>query len=182
MAIRNGGDQVSQSDYGLVTDAAEREQTPKTTTSREGRTSLSEPASTEASDESTSLSKDVIFDIIKNRRRRLVLDFLRNRQTTTLPDLAEHVAAVENEKEIRRLTSSERKRVYVGLYQCHLPKLADAGVIDYNPDRKTIELRERSSQLYPYLDLDPRGRLESGDTDNGLIHWLTSLTGLLPRR
>ena len=96
---------------------------------------------------------DVIFDILKNQRRRHVLRYLRENETTTLSDLAEHVAALENDKDVRSLTSSERKRVYVGLYQCHLPRMNDAGVIDFDSDRGRIELRDTADQLDEYLDV-----------------------------
>lgn len=97
---------------------------------------------------------DVIFDILKNQRRRHVLRYLRENEETNLSDLAEHVAALENEKDVRSLTSSERKRVYVGLYQCHLPRMSDAGVIDFDSDRGRIELRDSAEQLDEYLDAD----------------------------
>ena len=97
---------------------------------------------------------DVIFDILKNQRRRHVLRYLRENESTTLSDLAEHVAALENDKDVRSLTSSERKRVYVGLYQCHLPRMNDAGVIDFDSDRGRIELRDTADQLDEYLDVE----------------------------
>ena len=111
-------------------------------------------------------SKDVIFDILKNERRRRTLEFLREEPTTTLSDLAEHVAALENDKSVRELTSSERKRVYVGLYQCHLPKMADAGVIDHDRSRGTVELREATSPYFVYLDIEPG---DGGDDDEGTL-------------
>jgi hypothetical protein len=39
----------------------------------------------------------------------------------------------------------------VGLYQCHLPKMADAGVIEYEEDRGVVELNDRSLRLLNYL-------------------------------
>lgn len=167
---------MSRPEHGTVTDTIERESAGGTTVSRRAE------SSGETTDGSTAFSKDAVFDVLRNRRRRLVLEFLRERGTSTLPDVAEHVAAVENEKEVRHLTSSERKRVYVGLYQCHLPMLADAGVVDYDANRKTIELRERSSLLYPYLDLDVRDGPTRDGPDNGwLWNWRRSLRSLLDR-
>lgn len=137
------------------------------------------------------LSKDVIFDILRNERRRGALEFLRDARTTTLSDLAEHVAARENDKPVRELTSSERKRVYVSLYQCHLQKMAEAGVIDYDRPRGTVELRDAASQCFAYLDIAPaerRGGDRTNDrTDDGrtrgrpLRERLSSLTSLLAR-
>lgn len=99
------------------------------------------------------LSKDVIFDLLKNRRRRQVLAYLREAdETVTLSDLAEEIAAWENDIEIRELNSAQRKCVYVGLYQTHLPKMDDAGVIDYNKDRGLITLSENATLLDEYLE------------------------------
>jgi hypothetical protein len=66
--------------------------------------------------------------------------------------MAEYIAAKENGIETRAVSSSQRKRVYIGLYQCHLPKLADAGVVDFDKDRGDIALRSEAAQLDAYLD------------------------------
>lgn len=57
---------------------------------------------------------------------------------TTLDWLAESVAAVENNKDVASVTGTERKRVYVSLYQLHLPKLDDYNVVDFSKQRKTV--------------------------------------------
>ena len=140
-------------------------------------------APAEGANEPAVLSRDVIFDILKNERRRRVLEFLRDDPTTTLSDLAEHVAALENDKPIRELTSSERKRVYVGLYQCHLPKMADAGVIDYDRSRGTVELRDSTSEYFLHLDIDPTEDHRSGfQLVERLSEALSSLSSVLSRR
>lgn len=101
------------------------------------------------------LSKDVIFELLKNRRRRKVLSYLLDaEETVTLGELAEQIAAWENDTEVTALSSDQRKRVYVALYQTHLPKMADAGIIDYNRDRGLISLSENADLLTMYLDSD----------------------------
>lgn len=103
------------------------------------------------------LSRDTLFELLKNRRRRDVLRYLRHRdEMVTLSDLAEHVAALENDIPEAQLSSRQRKRVYVALYQCHLPILARADVIEFNQARGHITRTERADQLYPYLDDNPR--------------------------
>jgi len=101
------------------------------------------------------LSLDLIFEILKNSRRREVLHYLRDREPgerVSLGELAEHVAAIENDTTTDALTSSQRKRVYVGLYQCHLPKMDDMGVVDFNQDRGHVELAAAADNLTEYLD------------------------------
>jgi DNA-binding transcriptional ArsR family regulator len=101
----------------------------------------------------TELSLDLIFEILKNERRREVIRYLReHEQQVTLSDLAEHIAALENDTDIASITSSQRKRVYVGLYQCHLPKMADMGIVQFNQNRGIVSLGQNASQLYEYLD------------------------------
>lgn len=110
---------------------------------------------TETTDSSTpdQLSKDEIFDLLKNRRRRQILAYLSETdETATLSELAEQIAAWENDIEIRELNSAQRKRVYVALYQTHLPKMDDAGVIEYNQDRGLITLLENADLLQEYLE------------------------------
>jgi len=110
----------------------------------------------ETEDQSTEpLSLDLVFEVLKNERRRRVLNYLIDaEETVSLSDLAEHIAAIENGKTELALSSQERKRVYVGLYQCHLPKMDDTDVIDFNGDRGTVALGANAEQLYPFLDAE----------------------------
>lgn len=94
------------------------------------------------------VSLDVMFEILKNSRRRLVLDYLQGREgRVKLSDLADRVTAAENETTVDSITSTERKRVYVGLYQFHLPKMDDMGIIEFDQDRGTVELAEKGREL-----------------------------------
>lgn len=111
---------------------------------------LQNAAESRAEDE---LPKDIVFETLYNRRRRGVIAHLReNGGTATTSDLAEYIAAEENETTVKRLSSSERKRVYVGLYQNHLPMMDDVGVVNYDKNRGTVELQKCATQLEPYLD------------------------------
>ncbi|WP_293032386.1 ArsR family transcriptional regulator [Natronococcus sp.] len=101
------------------------------------------------------LSKDVIFELLKNRRRREVLAYLLEaEETVTLGELAEQIAAWENDTDVNALSSDQRKRVYVALYQTHLPKMDDAGIVEYDQDRGLITLADNADLLMMYLDTD----------------------------
>jgi hypothetical protein len=111
-------------------------------------------AESEPDGEAEALPLDTVFEMLRNERRRRVLEYLEAEPETTLSDLAEHIAAQENDTTVRKLSSQERKRVYVGLYQCHLPKMDGSGIIDFDGDRGDVERTERADQLTPYLDAD----------------------------
>lgn len=86
----------------------------------------------------------------------MVLYYLRKHsEPTTVNDLAEQVAAWENDTEISELTSQQRKRVYVSLYQTHLPKLADTGLVDYDVDDGIVTPTDRASQIDDFLSAKP---------------------------
>lgn len=103
-------------------------------------------------------SLDDIFGVLKNSRRRSVLRYLReNGRQATLSDLAEHIAAKENGTTRDQLTSSQRKRVYVGLYQCHLQKMEDAGVVDYNQSRGHVALTDQADRFEEYIEMSDAG-------------------------
>lgn len=107
------------------------------------------------------LPPDVLFDVLKNQRRRLVLQYLREAEASVrIGTLAEHIAAFENDVPPRGLNAQQRKRVYIGLYQCHLPKMADVDVIDFNQARGIIELGTHGEELFEFLDAD----VEPGDS------------------
>ena len=113
----------------------------------------SEQTGASAPSEVEDLSLDLIFEVLKNRRRRDVIRYLKDQgERTSLSDLAEHVAALENDTTTQALTSSQRKRVYVGLYQCHLPKMDDMDIVNFNQDRGYVELGANVDELDPYLD------------------------------
>ncbi|MFC6907237.1 hypothetical protein ACFQGH_19090 [Halalkalicoccus tibetensis] len=76
-------------------------------------------------------------------------------EPVSLSDLAQEIAATEQEKEVAELTGKERKRIYTSLQQVHLPMMARANVIEY--DGRTVELTEDGSDITIYMDIVPSG-------------------------
>lgn len=100
-------------------------------------------------------SKDVIFALLKNSRRRQVIQYISNAgRTVTTAELAEHIALIENDIDIAQLNSRQRKRVYVALYQTHLPKLDTEDIIQYDASRGRVTLTKNIESLQKYLDDD----------------------------
>lgn len=58
----------------------------------------------------------------------------------SLSSLVEAVAAREYEKRPEELTQSERRRIYVSLFQTHLPKLDRQGLIEWNRETNRVKL------------------------------------------
>jgi DNA-binding transcriptional ArsR family regulator len=104
--------------------------------------------------ESDGPSRDEIFTALSNRRRRNVITYLkRHGDDARVRDIAEQLAAWENDLEINEVSYKQRKRVYTALHQSHLPKLSESGFIAYESDRGIVSLTEESRQLDVYLEI-----------------------------
>jgi len=73
-----------------------------------------------------------------------------------LRDLAEWIAAAENDVPIEEVTYKQRKRVYTSLYQSHLPALHRDGIIEYDRPRGTIVLTPIATTFETYLGFVPK--------------------------
>lgn len=100
------------------------------------------------------LSRDELFDVLANQRRRCMLQFfLRSETDVEFGRLVDHIAAWENEKSACEVTNQERKRVRTALRQNHLPKMEEAGLIEHHESTDQIELTEAFSDLDVYLQV-----------------------------
>jgi hypothetical protein len=110
--------------------------------------------SAEAGEGADAPSTDTLYSALTDTRRRYVLHYLKQRDATVaVRDLAEQVAAWENDTTVEALTSQERKRVYVSLYQSHLSTLDDAGVVDYDKDAGTVELADGVRDVDVFMEV-----------------------------
>ncbi|MFP9192484.1 DUF7344 domain-containing protein [Natronosalvus vescus] len=101
------------------------------------------------------LSQAELFDVFSNARRRQTVQYLKRQQgTCDLAPLVEQVAAWENEISTDDVTRAQRRRVYISLYQTHLPMLEDHGIVNWDPDAHRIELVPNEETFEPYLDRD----------------------------
>ena len=104
--------------------------------------------------ERTQLDADTILELLANRRRRYLLYALRGYdEPVALSELAEEVASWEHDVPPEEVAKNEYKSVYVSSVQCHVPKLADAGVVEHDETNHTVILSDRFEQLEPYLQL-----------------------------
>ena len=141
------------------------------------------PETATGSTEPTEIERDDAFHLLSNARRRAVLRYLLERdEEAELGTLAEHVAALENDCETDELSSDDRKRVYISLYQGHMPKLAQHDLVDYDQARGTVEPNRLIEAFEPYLDeaplsLDVDSRSQSDASRPGFTTAISSLFG-----
>ncbi|WP_154658626.1 DUF7344 domain-containing protein [Halopiger djelfimassiliensis] len=104
----------------------------------------------------TALRKGEVFEVLRNQRRRYVLHFLKqDGQPVELGDLAQQVAAWEYQTTLDGVTPAQRKRVYTTLQQTHLPKMDEAGILEFDSDEGVIRPTDRTRDISVYLEIVP---------------------------
>ncbi|SEV82527.1 DUF7344 domain-containing protein [Natrinema salifodinae] len=107
------------------------------------------------------LTQAELFDVFSNARRRRTVQYLKRQGgSCDLAPLVEQVAAWENDTNPDDVTRTQRRRVYISLYQTHLPMLEDHGIVDWDPDGHEIELLPSEERFEPYLDRHLEDRWE----------------------
>lgn len=138
-----------------------------TTTRADDELAASPDAEREAEAETEpTLEKDELFHLLKSERRRRALRYLldADEEPVRMRTLAEAVAAEEYDKTVEELHTDERQRVYITLYQSHLPQLDREGVIDYNQSRGQITTTPLIEEFEDYLETSTRPESSSNDS------------------
>jgi len=128
---------------------------------------LRAPVSTTATDRPADLDEREIHDVLRNDRRRLALEALREQDgRSTVRDLSERIATQETGEEPP--PQDKRQSVYVSLHQTHLPKLDELAIVEYNPDEKDVTLTDRIQEVEVYMEVVPEYGLSWGEFYFGL--------------
>ncbi|MFC7185850.1 DUF7344 domain-containing protein [Halorubrum yunnanense] len=127
----------------------------------------------------TEVSEDELFDVLANQRRRFAVHLLKRgeKDRIEIGDMAEQIAAWENGIDTAEITGNERKRVYTALQQSHLPKMDDAGVVDFNKDRGVVEPTPALQNVDLYMDVVEGKEIPWSDYYLGLSGVAAALTG-----
>jgi hypothetical protein len=101
------------------------------------------------------LSDDEIFYILSNQRRRYVLYYLKQQGSPVeLMEVVDQMAAWEEGVSVDAVPEQAQKRAYVALYQTHIPKLEEAGLVEYDSDSGMLSLSATNTDLDRYIGTD----------------------------
>lgn len=103
--------------------------------------------------EGVAIDTDTALSLLANKRRRLIIRYAIE-ETDGVFDLVEVVRYITTHQYGDDYTGSERKAVYVSLYQVHIPDLVDTGALeDIDSGRgHTFRVDEAMRPLYDVLD------------------------------
>ncbi|WP_435102378.1 DUF7344 domain-containing protein [Halarchaeum sp. P4] len=118
--------------------------------------------------QTTTVPRGEIFDLLSNQRRRHTLHYLRREERPVeLRELSEQLSAWENDVSRDAVTHKQRKRVYTALRQTHLPKLDDADIVNFDKNRGVVE-PGNLEDVELYLDVVPEHEIKRSEFYLGL--------------
>lgn len=83
------------------------------------------------------LSLDAVLDILSQRERRYILNYLVDSSTEVVP-IDEVVKQIVRSETERLDEMPNRDHLELSLYHIHLPKLTDAGLLEYDSQSQQI--------------------------------------------
>jgi hypothetical protein len=90
-----------------------------------------------------------VFRTLSNDHRQYVLEYLLHRLgAVAVGDLADYIAIKDGD-----LTAEGSERALLALYHIHLPHLIAVGLVRYDDDQETVELRVDADDIRPFLQL-----------------------------
>jgi len=101
------------------------------------------------------LSKNEIFGVLQNDRRRYILEILREEGNQSIRSLSEKIAYLETGTE--DIKSNIRKSIYISLLQTHIPKMESLGIITYNREEDNVKLLPESKIFDVYIETVKKG-------------------------
>lgn len=107
-------------------------------------------------------SLDLVFGLLSSGRRRRLLYRLDGARVVTVEELAAHVAAEDLGVPVAEVGDEHRERVEAELLANHLPRLEDAGVLEYDRRSGDVVPADRIDDLRPYLERAREQELTDG--------------------
>lgn len=100
------------------------------------------------------LEPAAIHDVLRNHRRRLVLDIVRDVDDfVSVRELSERIGAIESG--LDPAPRAARQSAYVSLLQTHLPKLDALGIVEYEVEGRLVRAGEGLDEVTGYLETVP---------------------------
>lgn len=86
------------------------------------------------------LADDQFYRALASTQRRRALSFLLEETESTVDELAAALAGWDAAASGTMATPDDHETIAIRLVHAHLPLLAEAGLVDYGPDRETVRI------------------------------------------
>ena len=114
----------------------------------------------------TSESLDVVYELLADSRRRLLLYQFRAKQVSTIEELSRNIAASERGVPVDSVSEEDRKSVVTALHHNHLPRLSSRGVIEFDDRSGDVVRSERFDEIRPFVE-----QAYTVESDESTVEW-----------
>lgn len=115
----------------------------------------SDPDAINPDDIAVQLDVDDVFETLLNERRRMLLMYVHENDMgdgVSISDAARAVAGQVFDTPVEQVSSTDYKKIYVGFYQCHVPNLAEIGLIRTERQHRLFAT-QRTAEVLAFLDV-----------------------------
>lgn len=96
--------------------------------------------------------QDTLFEALSHSHRRFVLQYLTARDgSQTVSEMATALATWQTDQPAGDRSAAGVEKIESALHHHHLPKLAAASIIEYDPTGGTVTPGTRAAETTPYL-------------------------------
>lgn len=96
-------------------------------------------------------SLSTIFEMLSRERRRIVLETLLEHRELGMADLAEIVTCEEEGADFLEVDEQAILETYTELWHVDVPKLQDAGLIEYDQDMDIVTLAPAADEIDGFI-------------------------------
>ncbi len=124
-------------------------------------------------------SIDTLFESLAHPRRRTVLDVLSHQlHPIHVETLAREVGASEQDTTEQQVSGDDVETILVSLHHNHLPRLADADLIEYDADEERVKYSGHPELRVPWMHSVLEPTFGESLTDTSESHELDTIEGL----
>jgi len=132
-----------------------------------GRVTVSHARGRSRGEQEASIGETDIHDVLRNDRRRMVLEQLGEADApVSTRELSEAIAARESGSDPP--PRDVRRSVYISLQQTHLPKLDGLDIVDYDDAAREVRPGDNAAEVGVYMEVVPRYGLSFAEFHAGL--------------
>ncbi|AHG00238.1 hypothetical protein HALLA_16955 [Halostagnicola larsenii XH-48] len=96
------------------------------------------------------MSRETAYRLLSKSRRRHLLTLLFELEEESLETLGRKIAARETDESPSDVPERTYTRVVTALIHCHIPYLADYGLVDYDRETRTVTLETAARERFPF--------------------------------
>lgn len=116
-------------------------------------------------DSAPRLAEDQLYQALTSHQRRRILYYLLEEQDSTVEELATVLSGWEATTTGMMQRPADRSKLFLQLVHHHVPRLADVGLIDYEPHTGSVQLASLHPQIADIIRQSGQAELRNDHSD-----------------